>query len=355
MDREAGIKAHGAMISADEQKRRRAAGLPPEHIYSVGEGKAPVLAVIVTKVEMMTGSIAKYEFSMPDGSDMPPVTAGAHIDVVVSPEYFRQFSLSGDPSDRSKYQVAVLREDEGRGGSKLMHRVFEKGRRVFISYPINEFPIVEDASFIFLMGGGIGVTPMIAIEHRLHAIGAEFSLHYSCSQRDQAGFLNDLENVAWSDKVRYHFSDQGSRADLQQTLMHRQNAHVYTCGPDPFMTSVMDVAQANGFPEEARHLEYFAVPELPEYVNHDFTFRLTKSGREISVRADEAPTDALLSAGLKIDVKCSDGLCGLCRCKVVSGELEHRDFVLSNQERKSHMILCQSRAAVENGTIEIDL
>jgi ferredoxin-NADP reductase len=205
------------------------------------------------------------------------------------------------------------------------------------------------------MGGGIGITPMVAMAHRLHAIGAEFALHYSCSRRDQAGFLNDLANVPWADKVHYHFSDAGTRADLSKTLKYSQNAHVYTCGPDTFMSAVMNAAKANGFPEETRHLEYFAVPEVPEYENHEFRLRLAKSGTEITVLADEAPTDALLSAGVKVDVKCSDGLCGVCKCKVISGEIEHRDFVLSNQDRKSHMILCQSRAAKKDGIIEIDL
>ncbi|MGJ8585403.1 MAG: 2Fe-2S iron-sulfur cluster-binding protein [Marinosulfonomonas sp.] len=355
MDREAGIAAYQAMIPAKEHKRRRLAGAPPEHIYSADDGKAPVLRVVLSKVEKMTDGVTKYEFSMPDGSDMPPVTAGAHIDVVVAPEYFRQFSLSGDPADRSKYQIAVLREDEGRGGSKLMHRIFEPGRRVFISYPINEFELVEDASFTYLMGGGIGITPMIAMAHRLHALGRDFAMHYSCSTRANAGFLPDLQDMPWADKVHLHFSDEGTRANLDKILTYNDNSHVYTCGPDMFMGAVIDTATVNGFPEEARHLEYFAVPDQPDYENHDFTLRLAKSGRDILVKATETPTEALLAAGVKVDVKCSDGLCGVCKCRVLSGEVEHRDFVLSNKDRDHNMILCQSRASAENGIVEIDL
>jgi ferredoxin-NADP reductase len=162
----------------------------------------------------MAEGVTKYEFSRPDGSDLPPATAGAHIDVVVAPEFFRQYSLSGDPADRSKYQIAVLREDEGRGGSKLMHRIFSEGRRVFISPPINHFPLEETASRTLLFGGGIGITPMIAMAHRLHAIGAAFSLHYCIRSRDTAGFLDNLANVPWADKVHLHVSSEGTRADL---------------------------------------------------------------------------------------------------------------------------------------------
>ncbi len=355
MDREAGIAAYQAMITAPEHKRRRAAGLPPEHLYTADQGEAPVMGVILSKVEKMTGTVTKYEFSMPDGSPMPPVTAGAHIDVVVAPEFMRQYSLSGDPADRSRYQIAVLREDAGRGGSKLMHRIFEEGRRVFISKPINHFPLEEDAGFTFLMGGGIGVTPMIAMAHRLHAIGADFALHYSCSTRENAGFLVDLADVPWAGRVHYHFSDEGTRADLARLLKYRENAHLYTCGPEVYMNAVIDAAAAGGFPEDACHLEYFTVPEQPDYENHDFTLRLARSGRDVEVPADQAATDALLAAGVHVDVKCSDGLCGVCKCAVISGGVEHRDFVLSNKDREAAMILCQSRADRPGGVIEIDL
>ncbi len=355
MDREAGIQAYGEMIAAEEHKTRRAQGLPPEHIYTADQAESPVMQVVISKAEKMTEGVTKYEFSLPDGSDLPPLTAGAHIDVGVAPEFFRQYSLSGNPADRSKYQIAVLREDSGRGGSKLMHRIFEEGRKVFISHPINHFPLAEDASFTFLMGGGIGVTPMIAMAHRLHALGKDFALHYSCSRRANAGFLNDLPNMPWADKVHLHFSDEDTRADLNALLQYKPGMHAYTCGPDAYMNGVMEAAEAGGFPEEARHLEYFAVPEAPEYENHDFTLKLTKSGKVIEVKADEAPTDAILAAGVHIDVKCSDGLCGVCKCGLISGEAEHRDFVLSNKERESAIILCQSRAAKSGGVLEVDL
>ena len=355
MDREAGIKAYEDMITAEEHKLRRAAGEPPEHVYTADKAEAPVLRAKLSAVEHMTPDVTKYEFSMPDGSDMPPVDAGAHIDVVVAPEFFRQYSLSGDPADRSKYQIAVLREDEGRGGSKLMHRIFEEGRMVFISKPINHFPLAEDASKTYLMGGGIGITPMIAMAHRLHLLKRDFAMHYSCSKQATAGFLDDLATVPWKDKVHLHFSDKGSRADLKDVLKYQPGAHVYTCGPDVYMQGVLETAEANGFPEDNRHMEYFSTPELPEYENFDFTLKLKTSGREFQIPADKSATDVLLENGVHVDVKCSDGICGVCKCGLVSGEVEHRDFVLSNKQREQQVILCQSRAAKAGGVIEVDL
>lgn len=357
MDREAGIIAYESMVSADEYKARIAQGdMSVVHEYSVPSADhAPVVRVEISAVEAMTADVTKYEFRTLDGSDLPEWTAGAHLDVLVAPEFLRQYSMSGDPKDRATYQIGVLREDEGRGGSALLHRIFSEGRKVFVSKPINHFGLEETATKTFLMGGGIGITPMIAFAHRLHELGQDFALHYSASREDGAGYVNDLKGMPWADKVVFHFSDKGTRADLDAVLGgYRKGWHVYTCGPDRFMDGVMAAAERQGFPEEARHLEYFSVPEQPEYENFDFKIRL-KDGRELVVPEDKIATDVLLENGVHVDVKCADGICGVCKCGLVSGQVEHRDFVLSNKQRETSVILCQSRAKEAGGVIEIDL
>lgn len=355
MDREAGIEAYQAMITAEEYKLRLDRGETGHvHEYHV-PGDAPVMQVQVTLAEPMSPDITKYELSSLDCSDLPEWTAGAHLDIVVAPEFLRQYSMSGDPADRSRYQIGVLREDAGRGGSKLMHRIFTPGRKIFISKPINHFELVEDATKTFLMGGGIGITPMVTFAHRLHALGRDFALHYSVRTRSDAGYLGDLHNAPWSDKVNIHVSDEGTRADLNALLEGYQPGwHVYTCGPDRYMNAVLLAAEHAGFPDEARHLEYFSVPEMPEYVNRPFTLRLS-DGREFVVPEDKSATDVLAENGVHVDVKCADGICGVCKCKLLSGVVEHRDYVLSKAQRQDAIILCQSRAAEENGVIEIEL
>ena len=357
MDREKGIEAYQAMITAEEYQSRldegATDGLTP--VYQI-EGEAPVLRVEISKAETMGDLITKYELRSLDGAPLPEWTAGAHIDVVIAPEFFRQYSLSGDPADRSVYQIGVQREDEGKGGSKLLHRIFAQGRKIFISKPINHFPLAENGKKHILLGGGIGVTPMIAFAHECHANEWDFELHYSASTREQAGFLNDLGQFPWSDRVYLHISDEGTRADLDQILSdHQQGQHVYACGPDAYIQGVLGAAEAAGYPEEAVHFEYFSVPEAPDYENHDFTLKLARTGREFLIPADRTATEVLTEAGVAIDVKCSDGICGVCRCDVVSGEVEHRDFVLSKSQRETSLILCQSRAAKPDGILEIDL
>ncbi len=356
MDREAAISAYEELIPAAEYKRRRTAGVPLEHSYSIDTAASvPMMQLVLSGVDLVADGVAKYTFRDQQGGDLPEFTAGGHLDVVVAPEFLRQYSLCSDPADRTKYEIAVLKEPTGRGGSTLLHDIFEPGRKVFVSEPVNHFALIETASKTYLMGGGIGVTPMIAMAHRLAKLGRDFELHYSCSKQDQAAFYTELQTVPWANRVSAYFSDQGSRADLGEILQYQADAHVYTCGPDRYMQSVLQTAEANGFPEEMRHMEYFDVPELPEYENHEFTLRLAKSGREFTIPADQSATDVLAAAGVQVDVKCSNGICGVCKCGIVSGAVEHRDFVLSNKQRAGAMILCQSRAAEAGGIIEIDL
>ncbi len=357
MDREKGIEAYQAMITAEQYKAKLSRGETDDlvHSYKIS-GDAPVIQVEIVEVEQMTDGVTKYEFAAVDGSLLPEWTAGAHIDIVVAPEFLRQYSLSGNPADRTRYQIGVLREDAGRGGSLLLHRIFSKGRRIFISKPINHFPLVETARRSYLMGGGIGITPMIAMAHRLHAIEADFEMHYSCKSRSSAGYLEDLAKFPWFEKVHLHISNEGSRADLETVLGgYQPGDHVYCCGAVPYMDAVMAAAEKSGFSDEERHVEYFNVPDMPDYENHAFTLKLLKSDLVLEVGAEETATDALSARGIHVDVKCSDGICGVCKCGLVSGEVEHRDFVLSKKQRENSIILCQSRAAQAGGVVEIDL
>ncbi len=357
MDREKGIEAYQAMITAEQYKAKLVRGEINglAHEYRI-EGDAPVLRVRLSKVEVMTERTTKYEFTSLDGTPLPEWKAGAHLDIVVAPEFLRQYSMSGDPADRSTYQIGVLREDNGRGGSQLLHRIFTEDRKLFISKPINHFPVQTNATHHLLMGGGIGITPMIAMAHELHAAKQSFVMHYSCSTRKDAAYLQDLAAVPWHQCIHLHFSDEGSRADLDALLAsHSPGTHVYTCGPDAYMQSVVAAAEKAGLSNEQIHSEYFSLPEVPEYINYPFTLKLIQSGKQFEVPADKSATDVLTENGIQIDVKCSDGLCGVCKCSIVSGEVEHRDFVLSKSQQKREVILCQSRAAQRDGILEIDL
>ena len=357
MDREKGIQAQQALVTAKEYKERKLKNDTDGlfHRYNI-TGDIKVLHVDIAAMKELSEGVIQYDFSLPDMLELPKWAAGAHIDVVVAPGFIRQYSLCGNPADRTKFQIAVLKEEAGKGGSKLLHRIFTENRKVFISHPINHFPLIKTSGKSYLMGGGIGITPMIAMANEAHAQGQDFALHYCCARRENAGFTQILASMPWADKVHLHISDEGTRADLDQVLGDfNAGDHVYTCGPDRFMAGVLEAGEKAGFPEEARHLEYFNVPEQPEYENHAFKVKLAKSNQTLDVPADQAITDVLAANGVHVDVKCSDGICGVCKCGLVDGDVDHRDFVLSNKQRGDNIILCQSRAKDKDGEISIDL
>ncbi len=356
MDREAAITAYAEMISADTYRAKLARG-ERDHLHlRPAEAASPVIPVKLVKAEALSSKITKYAFETTDGSLLPEWRAGAHIDVLVAPEFLRAYSMSGNPADTTRYEIAVLREDEGRGGSLLMHRIFTEGRRVFISPPINHFEMVDTPGEIILAGGGIGITPMVAFAHQLHAENRPFRLHYSVSTRADLAFEAEMKHTPWADKVVYHISDEGSRADFTQILEQtRPDDHLYCCGPDAYMEAVISAALSCGMAEANCHREYFSVPERPDYENFDFRLYLATSDQHIHVRADQSAADALNENGFAIDVKCADGLCGVCSCTLISGEVEHRDLVLSKAERAKKIILCQSRAAEKDATLTLDL
>lgn len=364
VNREEGIARYRALLTPAQYQARLAAGQTeglapgPQPLPA----DPPVFPVVLHQREEMAEGLARYEFKAPDGRDLPPFTAGGHIDVVIAPEYQRPYSLAGDPADRSRYVLGVLREPPesgGRGGSALMHRAFREGRRVFVSRPVNHFVLHEDAAHSWLMAGGIGVTPLIAMAHRLHALGKPFDFHYSAASRQSAGFLNDLAQAPWRDRVHCHFKDEGRRADLMRLLpAYAPGCHVYTCGAPRFMDGVFEAATAHGWPVEAMHREYFSVPEADVWVNQPFELLLQKSGCRLQVPAERSATEVLAEAGVMIDVKCSDGLCGVCARPYdaqASDPVAHRDFVLSQKERQLKIILCCSRAAQAGGLIALDL
>lgn len=358
VNREAGIDRYRSMLEPAEYKARiergETSGLVPP--FKMPDGPPPVFPVILKRRENMAKDITRFEFEPINGSGLPKFEAGAHVDVVIAPEYLRQYSLAGDPADTSKYVLGVQREMPGRGGSDLMLRAFREGRRVFISPPRNHFPLDEGATKTFLYAGGIGVTPMLTMAHRLHTLGRDFELHYSAGSRTKAGFLSDLAEVPWRDRVHLHVKDEGARADFDVLLpAYREGNHLYTCGSPDYMDSLYAIADAKGWPDEALHKEYFSVPEAPDYVNQSFMLKLARSDRTFEIPADKRATDILAENGIMVDTKCSDGICGVCSVRLLSGQPEHRDHVLSKKEREQKILLCCSRAAEAGGEIIIDL
>ena len=358
VDRDAAVARYRSLLSPAEHRQRLARGetttLAPG--AAPRSGSPPVFPVVIRRRDDLAPDIVRFELAGPDGADLPPFEAGAHIDVMIAPEFPRQFSLAGDPADASCYVLGIQSESGGRGGSLQAWRSFREGSRVYISAPRNHFPLDESAALSILMAGGIGVTPLIAMAHRLHALRRPFLFHYSARSETQSGFASCLRDMPWAESVLFHFSREGGRADFNDLIPgFRRGYRLYTCGSDRYMNDVFSTAAAKGWPDDALAREYFSLPEQPARENHPFVIELMRSGGTVEVGIDQTASEALEAVGVHVDTKCSDGLCGTCVVNYERGDVEHRDFVLSGPQRQLRMALCCSRAREPGGMIAVDL
>jgi len=199
------------------------------------------------------------------------------------------------------------------------------------------------------------VTPLMAMAHQLYKDNQEFVFYYKASTRAGAGFVSELEAMPWSSKIHFHFSDE-NRLNIADVLGDfRGGDQLYTCGPPAFMDAVFTTAKAQGWDDACLHREYFTVPDDIEYENHVFHLKLEQSGVELEVPAERSAADVLAEAGFQVETKCSDGLCGTCVAEYSQGEVEHRDYVLSNEQRQNKLTLCCSRAREAQGRLTINL
>ncbi len=178
LDREAGIKAYEDAMSPSQYHAKLASG-QTEGLVAAPKPLSETPPVIVAKIARRSqssadGKIDLFEIVAQDGSDLPAFSAGAHVDVTVSPQYIRHFSLAGDPTDRASFLIGVLREEPGRGGSRKIHQLLEPGAAVVVSQPRNHFPIAETSGKHLLLAGGIGITPLIAMGNSLARADADF-------------------------------------------------------------------------------------------------------------------------------------------------------------------------------------
>ena len=231
----------------------------------------------------------------------------------------------------------------------MMHEGVREGDALRISMPKNHFTLTEDARHSILLAGGIGVTPILCMAERLHAIGASFEMHYCTRARERTAFYGRIEESGFADSVKFHFDagDAAQKLDLNALFASLQpGIHLYVCGPKGFMDMVLGGARERGWPEEQLHYEFFANVVAPSVDDHGFQVRLGRSGRLIAVAADQTVIAALAEAGVDIPTSCEQGVCGTCLTRVLEGEPDHKDMYLSpdEQARNDQFLPCCSRS-----------
>jgi vanillate O-demethylase ferredoxin subunit len=297
-----------------------------------------------------TPDIYSFELVVPEGRDLPPFTAGAHLDVEVAPGLVRQYSLCNDPRSRDRYQIAVLREPQSRGGSSALIDRLEIGDAVRVSEPRNHFALEPSARHSVLIAGGIGVTPILCMAERLANTGAPFEMHYAARSPDRAAFRERILASSFAAQAQFHFDDgpEPQRLDLEAILANpRPGAHLYVCGPSGLIEAALKVAKATGWPGSRVHREFFA-PSSDRLGAEAgaFQVKIASSGAVYAVPADQSITQVLAAHGIDVPTSCEQGVCGTCLTRVLEGEPDHRDVFLTSDEQalNDQMTPCCSRA-----------
>ncbi|MFI5606894.1 PDR/VanB family oxidoreductase [Amycolatopsis sp. NPDC051903] len=270
------------------------------------------------------------------GDGLPPWTPGAHVDVEVRPGVNRQYSLCGDPAERGCWRIAVLREDPSRGGSRYLHEEVPAGSSLRVGEPRNNFALEPAPAYAFV-AGGIGITPLLPMIRAVAASGAEWTLHYGARTRARMAFLDEL--AAYGDRVRVLPEDEHGLLPLADIVAG--GGLVYCCGPEPLLAAAERLC-----PADRLRLERFRPREEEFGPAGAFEVFASLSGQTVEVAATESVLDALDLAGVGVPSSCREGTCGTCETTVLDGEVEHRDSVLSEEERTSGktMMICVSRA-----------
>lgn len=287
-----------------------------------------------------------YRFSALDGYVASSFDPGAHIDLYLPNGMMRQYSLAnvfhaGD----NHYVVGVKLDPASRGGSRYMHEALRVGVVLDVGLPRNQFPLQVDAPHSVFIAGGIGITPIYCMITQLHTLGCSWELHFAVKRRAEAAFLTELEAFArLGGSVHLHIDEerQGDVLDIAGIIgAARRDAHFYCCGPKPMLD--VFVAASTGLPGAQVHLEYFSA-ELDPVSTGGFKVILARSGLEVEVPTGCSIARALEERGVELEISCEQGVCGACQTRVLEGIPDHRDLILSEQERLSHntMMICCS-------------
>jgi ferredoxin-NADP reductase len=285
---------------------------------------------------------------------VPAWQAGAHIRVSLPNGGDRPYSLMALPDlQAGSLALGVLREHQSAGGSWFMHAL-EVGDTVKTTAPVNNFRLHDADAPTLLFAGGIGITPILSMAVELKARGNPYHLHYAGRAEGSLAFLPQLRTIC-AEALSVHYDSDESRLNITAALDRAaDDVHVYVCGPSAMIDAVKTAALANGIPPSRIHYELFKA-ETTLAANMPFDVELRSTGQVIRVEADQSIIQALEQAGVDVLYDCQRGDCGICQCGVIEGVPDHRDVILSDEEKASSKVMqiCVSRAKSDRLVLDL--
>ena len=298
-------------------------------------------AQVINKTQLAE-QIWLFELQRTDLKPMPNMTAGAHLDVWLAQDVIRQYSLVlGVNSKLNSFAIAVKRDETGRGGSVQLCDTVQVGQVLMVSAPRNHFQLHDGEAPAVLIAGGIGITPIWSMIQSLNEQGRSWQLHYAARSKKEAAFVEQLVD---SSQVTFYFDDESKQRVSVPSIMATvtPETHLYCCGP----TSLLDVFEEEtaAWPSTQRHLERFNAVLPTAVATEGFVLSLAKSGVELSVLPGQTILEVIHAAGIEAASSCEQGICGACETRVLEGQVDHRDAILSEAEQQANntMMICCS-------------
>ena len=289
-----------------------------------------------------------FELVSPEGGELPPFEAGAHVTLETPNGAHRRYSLCNDPAETHRYVLVIKADPQGRGGSLSLAKETKEGDTLLVSSPGNNFPLQPATEYVFI-AGGIGITPIMSMLRELKRRGVEnFRLIYCTRNPQGTAFLEELSGPHFAGHVTLHH-DNGDPAqvyDLWPLFEKPTGAQFYCCGPTPMLTEIRDMS--GHWPGSAIHMEDFGSDiEVHKVDDRAFSVCHADSGECVEIPAHATILETLREKGHRLPSSCESGTCGTCKTPLLEGEADHRDMVLSEEEKKQFIMICVSRALSE--------
>lgn len=318
------------------------------------------LRLKVVGSEAATEQIRTLTLETADGSALPSYQAGAHIRVTLPDGDDRPYSLvnaipaPGATEHPKTYRLGVRLVEDSQGGSKYMHGLRE-GDVITATEPKNDFRLVDTDAPAILVAGGIGVTPIISMATELKAKGRPFAFHYTGRSRPLMAFTDEIAEAMGDALTAYCDDEPDNCIDLKALIgAADRDGHIYVCGPRGMIEAAREIAHDAGFAKDQVHFELFDKPEKPAGDN-SFEVEVASTGQVFTIPPNKSIIEVLEAEGVDLMYDCQRGDCGICQTTVLEGVPEHRDVILTDDERAANdvMQICVSRA--KSARLKLDL
>jgi uncharacterized protein len=337
----------------------------------------------VTARNEESASIVSFGLVPSDGETPASFVAGQFVTLRLrlpsGEDVLRNYSLSGDPADMTRWRISVKREAAGRGSSYLHERV-QVGDELELAGPSGAFVCSDDVTRpVVLMSGGVGLTPLVSMLHRLRAMNAAPTrrVHFihACENGAVHAFKREVQAVAQAhsnvrthfcyrlpsdeDRAAAHFHSEGliSRETLQ-SLLPLDDYEVYLCGPPAFMQANWRLLRSLGIARERIHYEFFgpatvldeeakeapvspAAAKQPDAQTATATVRFHPQAEPVAWDpACESLLEFAEQQGYQPAFSCRIGICNTCVTRLVEGHVEYTQEPLEPPADGSVLLCC---------------